>query len=96
MEPQYNEPLYNDILDTTNDFLYPGDGKIYGKEPQYNETSSLRTNFCQSFRPSLYPGATVYANIIHPSVKRPLKMSRLDGRLWEEVAHGGRVTKVSN
>ena len=30
------------------------------------------------------------------SVKRPLKMSRLDGRLWEGVTHGGRVTKVSN
>ena len=27
-----------------NDFLYPSNSKIYGKEPRYNETSAYRTN----------------------------------------------------
>ena len=44
-EPRYNEPLYNDVLDITNDFLYPSNSKIYEKEPRYNETSLERTNF---------------------------------------------------
>ena len=29
-----------EVLDITNDFLYPGNSKIYEKEPRYNETSS--------------------------------------------------------
>ena len=39
VEPQYNEPLYNEVLRMTNDFLYPSDSKIDEKEPRYNETS---------------------------------------------------------
>jgi len=39
VEPRFNEPLYNEVLDLTNDFLYPYNSKIYEKEPQYNETS---------------------------------------------------------
>ena len=39
VEPQYNEPLYNDVLDITEDFLYPSNSKIYEKELWYNETS---------------------------------------------------------
>ena len=33
------EPQYNEVLDITNDFLYPNTSKIYEKEPRYNETS---------------------------------------------------------
>ena len=36
-EHQYNEPLYNENLGITNDFLYPSNGKIYEKEPRYSE-----------------------------------------------------------
>ena len=39
VEPRYNEPVYNDVLAITNDFLYPSNSKIYEKEPRYNETS---------------------------------------------------------
>ena len=39
VEPRYNEPLYNDVLDITNDYLYPNNSEMYGKEPRYNETS---------------------------------------------------------
>ena len=41
-----------------NDFLYPSNSKIYGKEPQYNESSSLVKKFCQSLGPSSYQGST--------------------------------------
>ena len=33
-----NEPLYNEVLDITNDFLYSSNSKMYGKEPRCNET----------------------------------------------------------
>ena len=39
MEPRFNEPLYNEVLGTTNDFLQPGQSynKMYGAEPRFNE-----------------------------------------------------------
>ena len=37
VEPWYNEPLCNETLSMTNDFLYPGNGKICEKEPRYSE-----------------------------------------------------------
>ena len=43
-----NEPLYNEVLGKTNDFLHPGNSKLYEKEPRCNETnfaSSLRFHF---------------------------------------------------
>ena len=45
VEPRYNEPLYNEVLRVTNDFLYPSNSKIDEKEPLYNETSLYRTTF---------------------------------------------------
>ena len=39
VEPRYNEPLYNEVVDITNDFLFPSNSKIYEKEPRNNETS---------------------------------------------------------
>ena len=39
MEPRFNEPLYNELLGITNDFLQPGQiySKMYGTERRYNE-----------------------------------------------------------
>ena len=39
MEPRFNEPLFNEVLDITNDILCPGQSysKMYGIEPRYNE-----------------------------------------------------------
>jgi len=46
VEPRYNEPLYNEVLGITNDFLYPSKySKIYEKEPRYKGTSLWRTDF---------------------------------------------------
>ena len=45
MEPRYNEPIYNEVLGITKDFLYPSNSKIYETEPRYNKTLPQRTNF---------------------------------------------------
>ena len=39
VEPRFNEPLFNEVLDITNDILCPGQSysKMYGREPRYNE-----------------------------------------------------------
>ena len=39
MEPRFNEPLFNEVLDITNDTLRPSQNysKMYGIEPRYNE-----------------------------------------------------------
>ena len=42
MEPPYNEPLYNEVLGITNDFLYPTNSKYVEKhlditKPRYSE-----------------------------------------------------------
>ena len=34
---RYNEPLYNEVLSVTNDFLHPSNSKTYGKVPRYNK-----------------------------------------------------------
>ena len=35
---RYKEPLHREVLGITNGFPYPGNSKIYEKEPLYNET----------------------------------------------------------
>ena len=47
MEPRFNEPLYNEVLDITNDCLQPGqnNSKMYGTEPRYNEPRYNETLF---------------------------------------------------
>jgi len=39
VEPRFNEPLFNEVLDITNDSLCPGQSysKMYGIEARYNE-----------------------------------------------------------
>ena len=39
VEPRFNKPLFNEVLDVTNDILRPGQiyTKMYGIEPRYNE-----------------------------------------------------------
>ena len=39
VEPRFNEPLFNEVLDITNDILCPGQSysKMYGIQPRYNE-----------------------------------------------------------
>ena len=39
VEPRFNKPLFNKVLDITNDILCPSQSysKMYGVEPRYNE-----------------------------------------------------------
>ena len=39
LEPRFKEPLYNEVLGLTNDFLRPGQNysKMYGTEPRFNK-----------------------------------------------------------
>ena len=39
VEPRFNEPLHNEVLGITNDFLQPGQNysKMCGTEPRFNE-----------------------------------------------------------
>ena len=39
VEPRFNGPLFNEVLDITNDILRPGQSysKMYETEPRYNE-----------------------------------------------------------
>ena len=39
VEPRFNEPLFNEVLDITNDILCSGQSysKMYGIDPRYNE-----------------------------------------------------------
>ena len=39
MEPRFNEPLFNEVFDITNEILRPGQSysKMYGIKPRYTE-----------------------------------------------------------
>ena len=43
VEPRFNEPLYNEVLGMTDDFLQPEEkyNKMYGTEPRYKRTQSV-------------------------------------------------------
>ena len=64
VKPRYNKPLspyiYNEVLNIANDFLYPRNSKVYGKEPRYNETNSYSEQIFPW--PSSYRGSTVLDN----------------------------------
>ena len=46
VDPQYNKPLYNEVLHIVNNFLHPSNSKIYENEPIFHETK-----FCKSLGP---------------------------------------------
>ena len=43
VEPRFNEPLFNEVLDITNKIVQPGQSysKMYRKQPRYNEILDL-------------------------------------------------------
>ena len=64
VEPRFNEPLYNEVQDITNDTFQPGQSysKMYGKEPRYNEPRYdgilVITNTIEKSRRIIYPDIT--------------------------------------
>jgi len=61
VEPRFNEPLFNEVLDITNDILCPGQSysKMYGTEPRYNEFFDI-TNIIRKPKRKIYLDITNY------------------------------------
>ena len=66
MEPRFNEPLFNEVLDITNDILCPGQSysKMYRielryNEPRYNEFFDI-TNIIRKPKRKIYLDVTNY------------------------------------
>ena len=58
VESRYNEPLCNEVLGMTNDFLYPRHSERYMKK-----NLDKANTFCQSLGPSLYWASTVHKDL---------------------------------
>ena len=61
MEPRFNELLFNEVLDITNDSLGPGQSysKMYGIEPRYNEFFDI-TDLIRKPKRKIYLDITNY------------------------------------
>ena len=61
VEPRVNEPLFNDVLDITNDTLRPGQNcsKMYGIELRYNEFLDI-ANIIRKPKRKIYLDITNY------------------------------------
>ena len=55
LEPRFNEPLYNEVVGITNDFLRPGQNysKMYGTEPRFKDIHVI-TNTIQKGNHKIY------------------------------------------
>ena len=66
VEPRFNEPLFNEVLDIMNDILCPGQSysKMYGIEPRYNEPRYNElfdiTNIIRNAKHKIYLDITNY------------------------------------
>ena len=70
VEPRFNEPLFNEVLDITNDILCPGQSysKMYGIEPRYNEPRY--NEFLDITNIIRKPKRKIYLDITNYNVKR--------------------------
>ena len=70
VEPRFNEPLFNEVLDITNNILCPGQSytKMYGIKPRYNEFFDV-TNIIQK------PKRKMYLDIMNCNVKTRQKIN---------------------
>ena len=70
VEPRFNEPLFNEVLDITNDILGPGQSysKMYGIEPRYNEFLDITNIFRK-------PKRKIYLDITKCNVNTREKMN---------------------
>ena len=61
MEPRFSEPLFNEVLDITNDIICPGQSysKMYGIEPRYNEFLDI-ANIIRKPKRKIYLDITNY------------------------------------
>ena len=61
MEPWFSEPLFNEVLNITNDIVRPGQSysKMYGIEPRYNKFFDI-TNIIRKPKRKIYLDITSY------------------------------------
>ena len=61
VEPRFNEPQFNEVLNITNDILCPGQSysKMYGIEPRYNKFFDI-TNIIRKPKRKIYLDITNY------------------------------------
>ena len=69
MEPQFNKPLYNEVVGITNHTLQPGQSyrKILWKEPPCNKIFVI-TNTIQKPKCIICPDITKYRHAMHVRV----------------------------
>ena len=98
-EPQYIKPLYNKILGITNNFLYPSNSKIYGKEPCLQQKLIIANRFYQSLGPWLYQGSTLWCSdikvhcTVHPWIMLKISIFNFRPRLPRKVLNQQRKRK---
>ena len=70
MEPRFIYPLFNEVLDITNEILRPGQSysKMYGIKPRYNEFFDI-TNIIRK------PKGKIYLDITNYNVNTRLKIN---------------------
>ena len=70
VEPRFNEPLFNEVLDVTNEILRPGQrySEMYGIQPRYNEFFDI-TNIIPK------PKRKMYLDIMNCNVKTRQKIN---------------------
>ena len=75
VEPRFKEPLFNEVLDITNENLRPCQNysKMYGIEPPYNE--SRRSEFLDITNIIRKPKRKIYLDIMNHNVNTWLKIS---------------------
>ena len=64
VDPRFNEPLFNEVLDIANDILCPDHNysKMYGIEPRYNAFFDI-TNIIQKPKRKIYLDITNYSGV---------------------------------
>ena len=75
VEPWFNEPLFNEVLDITNDILCPSQSysKMYGIEPRYNEPRYNK--FFDIMNIIRKPKRKIYLNITNYNVNTRQKIN---------------------
>ena len=75
VEPQFKEPLFNEVLNITNNILCPGQSysKIYGIEPQYNEPQYNR--FFDIMNIVQKPKCKIYLDVMNYNVNTRQKIN---------------------
>ena len=69
VEPRFNEPLFNEVLDITSDITCPDQiySKMYGIKPRYNERYTEFFDITNKIRK---PKHKIYLDITNYQVKR--------------------------